>query len=95
MFHVNARNVLASGWRALGPREISGNQASDRPIGFRVRLLETDGKSVQVRLRVFRKVAEARKVDFLGQNLGDLPIDDDTILCELAGHEWAEVEAFW
>jgi alpha-mannosidase len=65
------------------------------PIGFRVRLLETAGQSVRVRLRSCRTVTEARKVDFRGQNLGDLTTEQDCIFCDLAGHEWAEIEAFW
>jgi alpha-mannosidase len=65
------------------------------PIGFRVRLLETSGQSVRVKLRSCRVVIEARKVDFLGQNLGDLSTQQDCILCDLAAHEWAEIEAFW
>jgi alpha-mannosidase len=65
------------------------------PIGFRVRLLETKGQSVRVKLRTYRTVTEARKIDFRGQNLGDLSTDQDAIVFDLASHEWAEIEAFW
>ncbi|HTU25234.1 MAG TPA: hypothetical protein VMF30_07545, partial [Pirellulales bacterium] len=99
LFHVDARSALATHWQALGPSELdsAGQQASANagPIGFRVRLLETQGQPVRVRLRTCRTVREARKVDFLGQNLGDLTIDQDSVACELAAHEWAQIEAFW
>ena len=99
LFHIDARSVLATNWEALGSRPSLGDRRYVRqrapPIGFRVRLLETNGQSVRVRLRSCRAVTEARKVDFRGQNLGDLNIEQDTIFCDLAGHEWAEIEAFW
>ena len=63
--------------------------------GFRARLLETAGQSGRVTLRAFRNVARARQVDFLGQTLLELPVDDDKITLDFAAHEWIEVEAFW
>ncbi|HEX4144327.1 MAG TPA: hypothetical protein VHY91_12535 [Pirellulales bacterium] len=96
LFHVDARAVLATHWQAVGPRPIDVGEASPGvPIGFRVRLLETAGQSVRVKLRACRTVNEARKVDFRGGNLGDLSTDQDCIFCDLAAHEWAEIEAFW
>ena len=41
---------------------------TSRRSGFRVRLLETDGRGVRLGLRCFRAVASARKI-----NPGDVP----------------------
>lgn len=60
--------------------------------GFRVRLLETDGRGVRLGLRCFRGVASARKI-----NPGDVPpmdleLDGDRIDIPLGPHQWIEVE---
>jgi alpha-mannosidase len=89
LFHVDARSVLATHWQAVGSESSAG------PTGFRVRLLETSGRAVRVTLRNCRPVATARKIDFRGESIGELETDQDRVFCELAGHEWAEIEAFW
>ncbi len=63
--------------------------------GFRARLLETSGRPGRVTLRAFRPVAAARQVDFLGQAMLELPVDNDKIVLDFAAHEWIEVEATW
>jgi len=87
LFHFDARNVLATHWEPV--------TAQRRTIGFRVRLLETEGRHARTRLRSFRPVESARKTDFLGQGLVGLPVHDDAITIELNRHEWAEVEALF
>jgi alpha-mannosidase len=89
LFHLDARSVLATHWEGIA------DEASGRLKGFRVRLLETSGKSVRLGLRACRAVTQARKTDFRGQPLGDLETERDRVFCELAGHEWVEIEAFW
>ena len=44
LFHLDVRGVLATHWEPL----------TDGPAGFRVRLLETDGRAVSLNLRSFR-----------------------------------------
>ena len=61
-------------------------------VGFRVRLLETDGRSVEFSLRCFRRVASAFKI-----NPGDVPpveleTEGDCIHVSLGPHQWIEVE---
>jgi alpha-mannosidase len=85
LFHLDARNVLATHWEPLLP--------DGRLEGFRVRLLETDGRRVQVALRCFRPVESAKKI-----LPGDAPPDElrvkaDQVTIQLGPHEWAEVEA--
>jgi len=88
LFHLDARNVLATHWEPV-------HDDADAPSGFRVRLLETSGRGCRAGLSAFRDVAEAHVTDFLGQPLCDLPIEQGRILVDLAGYEWAQVEAVW
>ena len=85
LFHLDSRNVIATAWEPL--------ISKDCGIGFRVRLLETEGRSSQVGLRSFRSLASAQKVGFLGQDPDDLKIDGDRLVLEMAAHEWVQVEA--
>lgn len=87
LFHIDAKNVVATHWE---PLEIEG-----RVRGFRVRVLETEGRAGQARLRAFRSIASARQTDFLGQTLVDLPLDDDAVRLDFTAHEWLQVEAVW
>ena len=85
LFHLDSRNVIATAWEPL--------VSEDRLIGFRVRLLETEGRSSQVALRSFRSLASARRVDFLGQQPEELSIGGDRLGLKIAAHEWVQVEA--
>ena len=63
--------------------------------GFRVRLLETDGRGVQLGLRCFRAVASARKI-----NPGDVPpvelaVEGDRVDVPIGPHQWIEVEVLF
>ncbi|MGA2031420.1 MAG: hypothetical protein ABSG68_04125 [Thermoguttaceae bacterium] len=96
LFHLDARNVIATCWEPIGPEESTGiasGTQSGKCRGFRVRLLETDGRQVTFRLRSFRAPESARKIDF-GNNPtgGDLTIEGDSIAIDMRPHEWAEVE---
>jgi alpha-mannosidase len=84
LFHLDARGVLATHWEPL----VEGGVA-----GFRVRLLETDGRSIAVGLRSFRAVQSAKKVGRPSEPPTDLPVEGDRIALALGPHEWAEVEA--
>jgi alpha-mannosidase len=85
LFHVDAKNVIATHWSPL--------RSDDRLTGFRVRLLETEGRSCRANLRSFRPVKSARKTDFRGEGPTELSAQDDRISIELKAHEWAQVEA--
>jgi alpha-mannosidase len=87
LFHVDARNIVATHWEPL--------VEDGRPCGFRVRLLETEGRAGRALLRSFRPIGVARQVDFLGQTLVELPLDEGGVRLDFAGHEWVEVEARW
>ena len=55
-------------------------------------LLETSGQSARCRLRLFRNPSSARQVDFLGETIVDLSIEDDAVSIDLTPHELARVE---
>ena len=87
LFRPDVRNVIATQWEA--------RYDGDRVIGFRVRLLETEGIAGRVNLRCFRPLDSARSVDFLGQPQSDLILDGDRLQLDLAAHQWIEIEATW
>ncbi|MBN1588544.1 MAG: hypothetical protein JW888_03425 [Pirellulales bacterium] len=87
LFHVDAANVVASGWEPL----IDGG----RVAGFRVRLLETEGHATHVHLRSFRPAVKAQQTDFLGNSLRELDVDEDRIAVDLETHGWVQIEAHW
>jgi alpha-mannosidase len=90
LFHLDARNVVATHWEPLYP---SATAVPAVPVGFRVRLLETDGRPVSLRVRSFRDVQSAQKVGTVDRPAVELPIEGDRLRVELGGYEWAEVEA--
>ncbi len=98
LFHVDARNVVATHWEPLVDADVQAASAvadTHTVSGFRARLLETAGRAGRVTLRTFRPVAKARQVDFLGQTLLQAPVDGDKITLDFGSHEWVEVEATW
>lgn len=87
LFHVDARSVVATHWEAVCEE--------GRNVGFRVRLLETSGSSGRVRLRAFKPLASARQLDFIGQTLVELTVEDDRVHVDVSAYEWVELEARW
>jgi alpha-mannosidase len=85
-------------WEGESPRTASGGSSKPdetRIAGFRVRLVETDGRSIAVGLRTFRAVQSAKKVGRPSEPPTDLPVEGDRIALSLGPHEWAEIEARW
>ena len=99
-FNLDARNVqLTRVLPLLAPPVDAATSANDDdqsplPVGpgFALRLIETEGRAKRVRLRSFRQPLHARKRDFLGHSLGELTLEDDAILIDMAAYEIAEVE---
>ncbi len=87
LFHVDARNVIATHWEPI--------IEAARAVGFRARLLETQGRQVTARLQCFRTPGSARKVNFQDGFLAECPIENDAIPVRLTAYEWAQVEARW
>jgi hypothetical protein len=87
LFHIAARNVAATHWEAIIEAE--------RTVGFRARLLETQGRQSQVGLQCFRPITTARKVNFQGETLSECQVDSGAVQLQLTAYEWAEIEARW
>jgi len=86
LFHLDCRNVLATYWQPFSDGEKSG---------FRVRLLETDGRGVALRLRCFRPAASARMRDPSDLSPTTLAIEGDAVVVPIGPHQWSEVEVFF
>ena len=87
LFHLSSRNVITT---SLSPL-VEGT----RVAGFRARLLETGGRPAKLMVTALHSVETARTVDFLGNQLSELKIEEGKVQLEMAPHEWVEVEARW
>lgn len=85
LFHLDVKNVVATHWESLVD--------AGKVIGFRVRLLETEGLSGRVHLRTLRKLTSARQIDGREQTLVDLTPEADKLGFEIGAYEWFELEA--
>ncbi len=95
-FHVGAKNVVATHWEPIcSPPSGEKNSAAPTIKGFRVRLLEIGGTAGRVPLRAFRSIEYARQVDFVGETILELYVDDDKIMLDFGPFELLEVEALW
>lgn len=96
LFHLDARNVqLAQLSECVPWIDDADDSSSAAPIaepGFAVRLIETEGRPRPVRLRCFRQPIRARKRDFLGNTLRELPIEGDAVMIEMSAYEVVEIE---
>lgn len=88
LFHLDVNGVAATHWEPL-------LDEAGRAIGYRVRLLETEGRNVRGKLHSFRKPSRARQIDFRGETLAQLPVEEDAVVIDFAAYEWVCVEAWW
>jgi alpha-mannosidase len=96
-FHAGTKNVVATHWAPIvddQPAPAADN-APRQVKGFRARLLEIAGTGGRVPLHAFRPLKHARQVDFLGNTILELSVDDDKIMLDFGPHEFLEVEALW
>ena len=84
LFHVDSKSVVATHWAPL----FSGGRVS----GFRARLLETEGRRCQVRLRAFRSLESAARTDFTGDHPEPLSVDGDRITIDVDPNGWVQLE---
>jgi alpha-mannosidase len=63
-----------------------------RSWGLVLDVLETSGQSSRCRVRFFRNPTWARQVDFQGELIIDLSVEDDAVLIDLTANELARVE---
>lgn len=90
LYRLDCGHAVATHWEPIVAADDPG-----RATGFRVRILETEGKPGRARLYSCRPIRAARQVDLLGQPLVELRLADDGIVVDLGAFEWLEVEAEW
>jgi alpha-mannosidase len=84
LFHLDSRSVIATHWEAI----VEGG----RVAGFRVRLLETDGRQGSLGLRSFRALRSALKAGGADRPPIELAAEGDRLTVPMRPYEWAEVE---
>ena len=85
LFHLDSRAVVSTHWAPI----IEGSAVA----GFRVRLLETQGRHAPLVLRSFRTVQSAQKAGGGDRPPVDLTVEGDRITIPLRPYEWADVKA--
>ena len=86
-FHLDSANVMTLDWTCV--------IEDGKCVGFRLRLLETEGRAGRTKLRTFKPVAAARQIDSLGSSLATLSVSTDAIFISFSAFELIEVEAHW
>ncbi len=83
LFHLDSRSVITTHWEPI----IEGATVT----GFRVRLLETEGREISLGLRSFRTIRSAQKAGGGERPPIDLTVEGDRVTVPLRPYEWAEV----
>ena len=94
-------SVGPSGWLAqadsknvvISRVEFVEKTGTDRAWGLAFHLLETGGHATRCRLRLFRSPSWARQVDFQGDTIIDLTVQDDAVLIDFTPYELVRIEA--
>jgi alpha-mannosidase len=94
-------SIGPSGWLAqadsknvvISRLEFAENPGAEQSWGLAFHLLETSGHATRCRLRLFRSPSWARQVDFQGDTIIDLTIQEDAILIDLTPYELARIVA--
>jgi alpha-mannosidase len=87
LFQLDARSVVATRWEPV----VEGGQ----PVGFRVHLLETEGRKVSAGLKCVREVKRAARLEGDGQPGAALAVEAGRIAVEMRPHEWLWLEGRW
>ncbi len=87
LFYVGAANVLLT--------RILPTSRNSEKSGFTVRLLETEGRTKTFPLKCFRTPQIARQVDFQGETVHSLEVQDDQVMVEIAPYEICDVELIY
>jgi alpha-mannosidase len=92
LFSLDAKNAVVTHW---SPLPGSDSPAPTKVAGFRIRVLETEGRGGRVQLRSFRAPTSAQRTDFLGQSVGNLAVEADRVILELGAYEWIQADVRW
>ena len=83
---ADSKNVLIS------RLEFVDKTGTDRSWGLAFHLLETSGHATRCRLRLFRNPSWARQVDFQGDTIIDLTVQEDAVLIDFTPYELVRIE---
>jgi alpha-mannosidase len=94
-------SIGPSGWLAqadsknvmISRVEFIEKTGTDRAWGLAFHLLEIGGHATRCRLRLFRSPSWARQVDFQGDTIIDLTVQDDAVLIDFTPYELVRIEA--
>lgn len=83
-FHLDAKSVAVT---RVEPVILDGGEGR----GLAFHLLETGGRSVRCKLRLFREPVSARQTDFHDERIVELSIQGDAVQLDLTPHELARI----
>ncbi|MDR2116841.1 MAG: hypothetical protein LBP87_10730 [Planctomycetaceae bacterium] len=90
LFLIEAKNVIALHWEPL--------LENDQPVGFKVFLLETEGKRAHFAFHSFRTPVKAIATNLQPEKteteIKELKIDGDAVLIDMHGHELLPLEVW-
>lgn len=66
-----------------------------RTVGVRLFLSECEGKSTSTRVRLMHNVAMASRVDYLGNHIGKLTVQDDSLTIAMRANEQCNIDVIW
>lgn len=69
--------------------------ATGKTVGARLFLSECEGKSTSTRVRLMHNVAAASRVDYLGNHIGKLTVQDDSLTIAMRANEQCNVDVIW
>lgn len=88
LFQIEARNVVALYWEPIfEATEEHDAETPERATGFRVFLLETEGRRAHFALHSFLPPRSAAATNLLEEKIKELKVDGDRILIDMHGHE--------
>ncbi len=64
-------------------------------VGVRLFVAEHSGKSTTAKIRLLREVAAAHRVDYLGNRMSKLTVDQDQVTIGLRANEQVNVDVLW
>ena len=85
---VNAKNVIVH-------LESPLINDSGETVGLRLFVQETQGRSSNAVIRLMHDVKQAHRVDYLGEGIGKLTTNDDSITIALRANEQTNVDVLW
>ncbi|MBI1345727.1 hypothetical protein GC163_05500 [bacterium] len=88
LLHIDTRGMELLELHDLGETD----SATTSPVGYVLRVLETEGRGRTARIRLFRSPIAAIKRALSGTTEYPLPLEGDAVICEFKPYELAEIE---